>query len=250
MLFNKLKEQLTLLVLVLIFSATMVACSDSDDEPAVTPEDTELPYIGAWLWEWDDDDCQIIVLDKPSRATLYETTRELFKDGQYEDKTTGKYIEEDENTIRVTIDGEYGYIYIKGSGNNKYLEIDGKAGRRINRSDVPTEKYVPGGSTNKDVLSNTSWKIISITGAAEDESEFFENAQLRFGSNGKLTEWYSNSESYVGSYSISGSTLTIDNIPIQNTCGSKYDFTLSGSKLTLIADKGSWMESKINLTKL
>lgn len=105
-----------------------------------------------------------------------------------------------------------------------------------------------GGSSQKDALSNTSWKLKSVTGWGEDEYSSYRTLGLEFGSNGKVKET-NNGESTSGTYSLSGTKISFDGISFTNAFGSTFDYKLSGSSLTLTADKGTNMETVLTFTK-
>lgn len=105
-----------------------------------------------------------------------------------------------------------------------------------------------GGGSQKDALSNTSWKLKSVTGWGEDEYSSYRTLGLEFGSNGKVKET-NNGESTSGTYSLSGTKISFDGVSFTNAFGSTFDYKLSGSSLTLTADKGTSMETVLTFTK-
>ncbi|MBD5289855.1 MAG: META domain-containing protein [Bacteroides sp.] len=111
--------------------------------------------------------------------------------------------------------------------------------------DVPT---TPTTSTT-DQFSNSTWALTSISGWGKDAFSDYSGMQLRFGTNGSVTEWYSASESYTGSYTISGSTLTFKSLPFTNEWGATYPFTVSGNRLTITSGKGTNMATDLIFTK-
>lgn len=105
-----------------------------------------------------------------------------------------------------------------------------------------------GGGSQKDALSDTSWKLKSVTGWGEDEYSSYRTLGLEFGSNGKVKET-NNGESTSGTYSLSGTKISFDGVSFTNAFGSTFDYKLSGSNLTLTADKGTNMETVLTFTK-
>lgn len=249
-----LKKRLAIFAAILLAFTAMTACSDKDDEPNVDPEDPEELHLGAWRLEWDDDDDVLFIVFDRSKVTFYDTTYELLENDEYEDKTTGSYTVFDDGDILVTRDGETALVSLVEKNGRTYLDCDGDLAYRVDRSDVPSKKAGSGNSggssSSSDALSGTSWKITSMTGWGADAISEWRNVQLRFGNNGKVTEWYSSSESYSGTYTISGNIVNLKNIPLVNEWGPKYNYSISGSRLTLTADKGSSMETSFVLSKI
>lgn len=249
---EKFLRSILMLFICLCASGLLVSCGDDDKEEVVAPEDPEIPYLGAWRFDFDSDDIEILVLDDYSKATIYVTTESLFGNGKYEEKYTGRYRETPGGqSLLITLDEDEFYIDIYGSGDNLYLEADEVRGRRINRASVPTE---PGDSSEepsaKDKLSGTTWMLSSITGWGASSIDEYEGMQFRFGNNGSVTEWYTSEESYSGTYTISGDRISFKYIPFINEWGSSFDFSVSGTRLTLIQDRGESFETSLIFTKV
>ena len=266
MTFKTLRKNLYAVATALLVSVTFAACSDDDKDnaPVVEPEDPETPWQGAWRCDWEEDDeIQFLVLDE-SKVTLYETTSELLADGKYEDKTTGsyRYIASDD-ALRITIYGETVYAAIMGSGSSMYLEIDGNLDsdgarfRRVDRSEVPTKEAGydeddddDGDDETGDMLAGTSWKLTSMTGWGASDFSEYKGMQLRFGSNGKVTEWYSSSESYQGTYKLSGNSVKLDGIPFVDVWLWDFPITVSGNRMTLVYKEGHAWQTDFIFTKI
>ena len=251
-------------LLAILFAAMALplsGCSDDKDEP-VDPEDPELPYVGAWKMSWDDDDeVQILVFDEDGSMDYYETTTRLFEEGMYEYRSSGRFTyNESNNRLIVTLEGESEYITLVGSGSDAYLDIDGDRAYRLARKNVPTKmfdgNYDDDDDDNDDdddegdALSNTSWKLSKMTGWGA-ETSFYKDYELHFGSNGKVEEIYPHASfnDSEGTYSISGNTLTLKDLTICNEWKTEYNFTVSGSRLTLIADYKGDFETTFIFTK-
>lgn len=99
--------------------------------------------------------------------------------------------------------------------------------------DVPEE-------TARDVLSNTSWKLQSITGGLiMGDVDDWVGEIFQFGANGTVTEIYVEGGSSNGTYTLDGDQLILDNVALTDTFGSKYTYTLSGRTLKLLNGLGS-----------
>lgn len=249
---EKILRSILMLFICLSASGIMVSCGDDDkEEVVVEPEDPEIPYLGAWRFDFDYNEVQILILDDYSRATAYITTESLFNDGKYEEKCTGSYRETSGGrALLIDLDEDEFYVDIYGSGNNLSLKIDDVKGQRISRSSVPTEygesSDEPSGSNDR--LSGTTWRLSSITGFGASSIDEYKGMQFRFGTNGVMTEWYSSAESFHGTYAIAGNRISFRGIPFINEWGSSFDFSVAGSRLTLIQDKGETFETSFIFT--
>lgn len=104
--------------------------------------------------------------------------------------------------------------------------------------------------TGRDALSNTSWTITSMTGWGKDDYSEFKGMVLSFGTNGEISAVYSDGYKDSGSYTLSGSTLSMTGMSfLTNRWGPTYAYHISGNQLTLVACEGRYDETKFIFQK-
>lgn len=260
--FDVLKNRVSTALIVLFTVFALSACSDKDDdEPQIIPaepENVQVPYIGAWYCDFGDGDLEFVVFDEPNRLTVYETTKSLYKKGEYEEKLTGTYTYSSaSSSLRCAVDGEIIYLDVMTRNGETYLvgddDEDSYTFERVSRESLPTKEasYDDDNDDNdSDVFSNTTWKVTNILGGGAYAIDEYRGMQLRFGSNGTVTEWYSSSESYSGTYTVTGNKVTFNKIPLVNAWGWDYTYTISGSTLTLKNSETDQFNTSFVLTKM
>lgn len=108
----------------------------------------------------------------------------------------------------------------------------------------------PETASGRDELSNTSWKLVSITGYGAGDSADWRGEILSFGHDGSVTEKYVEGGSETGSYSLNNGKIKFDGIDAwTNTWGSSFSYVISGETMTLNDGLGS-MSSTFKFTKL
>ena len=245
--------KLKIRILALFVSALMLSFATAcggDDEPDQLPSDV----LGAWKFtEYNSDDVEIIVLDEDGSLDYYRTTQALLEDGEYEERVEGTYSWSIDNshippqydlTLRIAGD------VLSAISSGYDFRIGGHFGESIMHKDIPIKQHNGGSSSSRDALSNTSWKLSKMTGWGA-ETSFYKDFELHFGSNGKVEEIYPHASfnDSEGTYSISGNTLTLKGLTICNEWKTEYNFTVSGNRLTLIADYKGDFETSFIFTK-
>lgn len=222
----------TLLYLPIVLLAGMALPACSSDEPE--GEDLSEKVIGAW--QDTEDPGFFVVFNANYTFETYEESEDY--PGKYADKYEGIWAVNGSRILCSFPDKEF-----EASLKNDMLICFDETYKRCSMSDVPTQKAPTGGSSTgtTDALTGTSWKLTKMTGWAVDPDWYGE--RLSFQSNGRVTEYYAEGGSGSGTYSISGSTLTLNGIAMVNYFGPKYSFSKTSSKLTLTADKGTNMET-------
>lgn len=109
------------------------------------------------------------------------------------------------------------------------------------------EPQTPSG---RDEFSNTSWKLVSITGYGAGDSSNWRGEILSFGPDGSVTEKYVEGGSETGSYSLNNGSIRFSGLGAwTNSWGSSFSYNISGQTMTLNDDLGS-MGSTFKFTKL
>lgn len=112
------------------------------------------------------------------------------------------------------------------------------------------DKDEPEPSPGRDELSNTTWKLVSITGWGSGESADWRGEILDFGPEGSVIEIYVEGGTEKGSYTLQNGKIKFDGIDgWTNTWGSTFSYVVSGDAMILKDDLGS-MGSTFNFTKL
>lgn len=112
------------------------------------------------------------------------------------------------------------------------------------------DKPEPDVVSGRDELSNTSWKLISISGWGAGESNDWRGEILAFGSDGSVTEKYVEGGSESGRYTLSDGKIKFDGINgWTNTWGSNFSYVISGDTMILKDNLGN-MGSTFNFIKL
>lgn len=241
MTYKSLVKNLLCLFTIICAGMLFVGCSDND-EP--NDENVTDQVIGAWCEE--EDGLLFLVFDKNGNVFGCEESTKY--PGKYVDSYEGSWYANGSQVV-IICDGETSTAKFK---NNKLIaeDEDGEITTwiRCSKSDVPSEAAPSGGSSSTtDALSGTHWKLTKITGWANDPDWYGE--RLYFQNNGRVTEYFTEGGSQTGTYSISGTTLKLDKIAFVNNFGPKYTFTKTSSKLTLVADKGTNMETTFTFDK-
>lgn len=84
-----------------------------------------------------------------------------------------------------------------------------------------------------DALSGTEWKLSYMSGYGISDTKY-NTMVLTFGKDGSYKEVYSSSESYAGTYTISGGNLIINaDSYFTRDWGHEYYLNVSGSTMTL-----------------
>lgn len=105
--------------------------------------------------------------------------------------------------------------------------------------------------TQRDELSRSSWKLVTITGYMSSQTPQWKGEILEFGADGTVTEKSLDGYSEKGTYTLSGDRVTFDGIDnLTNAWGRRFTYTLSESTLTLSDNMGSGMDSSLVFTKL
>lgn len=105
-------------------------------------------------------------------------------------------------------------------------------------------------TSGRDELSNTSWKLVSISGWGASDSADWKGEILAFGPDGSVTEEYAGGGSEKGSYTLTDGKIRFDGINgWTNTWGSNFSYVISGNTMILTDNLGS-MGSTFNFTKL
>lgn len=236
MTYKSLIKTLFCLSVILLTGMALSACSSDDDQINLEGE-----VIGAWR---NTEVNEFIVFSNGyKKIELYEESGD--HPGKYADKKEGNWYVEG-SRIRIMVGANSMYATIE---NNKLITGYGRTYVRCLMSDVPTQAAPTGGGSSgtTDALSGTSWKLTRISGYGNDPSWYGE--VLSFKSNGKVTEYFVEGGNQTGTYSISGTTLTLNNIAMVDYFGPKYSFSKTSTKLTLTADKGTNMETTFYFDK-
>lgn len=238
-----------LAVLIMALFLPLTACSDDKDDLAddVVPVDS----YGTWWNTYSPSstrDIVIIVIGENGHFTYYETGKDYYAKGEYTYREEGTYTYTQGKFI-FTLEGKV----FTGEYSGGRLVVGYKDYYSLNADQLPT-KPATGATTNDptgDALSNTEWKATAIQGdeVTASEKEDFVGMVLRFGSNGKVTEIYPTSEVINGTYSISGDLITFKDLYITRHFLTPYNFTVSGSTLTLIIRKGKYNQTDIIMKK-
>lgn len=237
-----------LAVFIMALFLPLTACSDDDSDDNIVPVDC----YGAWKGQLSNPCVTIIVIGENGNFTYYETSdasnNNLFKKGEYTYREEGTYTYTQGKFI-FTLEGKV----FTGQKNGSQIYIETQFYNRLASNKIPT-KPATGATTNDptgDALSNTEWKATAIQGdeVTASEKEDFVGMVLRFGSNGKVTEIYPTSEVINGTYSISGDLITFKDLYITRHFLTPYNFTVSGSTLTLIIRKGKYNQTDIIMKK-
>lgn len=113
------------------------------------------------------------------------------------------------------------------------------------KPDVPEVPEKP--ETSRDALSNTKWKLKSITGWAASATSDWAGETFEFGASGSVTEKDASGYSATGTYTLDGSKLTFKgNLAWVNEWGPTFTYTISGKSMTLKDE----MNSTFNFEKL
>lgn len=102
----------------------------------------------------------------------------------------------------------------------------------------------------RDELSNTTWKLVSISGWGAGDSDDWRGTIFVFEPDGFVTEKYVEDGSESGSYTLTNGNIKFFGIDYWiSTWGSTFSYVISGDTMILKDDLGS-MGSTFNFTKL
>lgn len=237
----------------ILLLGSLSACSKDDDDklPPTPPE-----ILGTWSGSYTDEDGDGVKVtmtfnenhtgvyneidssnDSYTLPFQYTVTGDItnFSIAELHYWGTDNYGDKEDVRVKISVTGNTMRLYAEDETITLY-----KGSAPI--PDNPSDK-------GRDELSNTSWKLQSITGFASSESSEWKGEILKFGNNGQVTQIYNEGGSGSGTYSLSGNLITFSSLPAwTNSWGSKFTYTLSGSTLKL-KDSNDNLGSTFNFVK-
>lgn len=227
-------------VCTILLMGSLSACSKDDDDK-LPPPPSEI--LGTWSGSFTDEGDRVNITmtfnenntGVQSLVAGHETEIFSFQYTVSGDITglaelhmwgTDSYGDKEDDIVKVSVIGNTLKLYDEEEIITLYKDSS-------SLPDVP-------GNNSRDELSNTSWKLQSITGYAASDSSVWKGEILKFGNNGQVTQIYNEGGSGSGTYTLSGRTITFSGLSAwTNYWGYKFTYELSGSSLRLSDSDGS-----------